>query len=75
MILKQKEDTEGGTEPTSCKPEARNVENLRSLIRRLELYETTRTINQREEEANFVIALKKWLDGDDLAIDEWLSTL
>jgi len=53
----------------------RNIESLRNLIHRLELYERSQYISQKEEEENFVVALRKWLDGDDCAIDDWLGTL
>jgi hypothetical protein len=39
------------------------------------MYEKTRVTRQGKEDEFFVITLRKWLDGDDHAIDEWLSTL
>jgi uncharacterized coiled-coil DUF342 family protein len=63
----------GGTEPNGFGSESRNLESLRDLIQRLEMYEQTRVTKQGKEEEHFVLALRKWLDGDDHAIDEWLS--
>ncbi len=74
LILKEKPDN-GGTEPKTVNVGTRNVESLRNLILRLELYERSQYISQKEEEENFVVALRKWLDGDDCAIDDWLGTL
>ena len=65
----------GGTGPNGFGPESRNLESLRGLIQRLEMYEETRITRQGSEEECFVLALRKWLDGDDRAIDEWLSIL
>lgn len=65
----------GGTKPNGFGPESRNLESLRGLIQRLEMYEETRITRQGSEEECFVLALRKWLDGDDHAIDEWLSIL
>lgn len=74
LILEEKPD-DGGTEPKTIEVGTRNLESLRNLIHRLELYERSQYISQKEEEENFVVALKKWLDGDDYAIDDWLRTL
>lgn len=74
LILEEKPDN-GGTETKTISVGTRNLESLRNLIRRLELYERSQYISQKEEEENFVVALRKWLDGDDYAIDDWLGTL
>jgi hypothetical protein len=65
----------GGTEPNGFEPESKNIESLRSLIERLEMYEETRVTRHGKVEDFFVLSLRRWLDGDDHAIDEWLSTL
>lgn len=65
----------GGTEPNGFGSESRNIESLRNLIRRLDMYERTRVVRQGKEEEHFVLILNRWLDGDDQAIDEWLRTL
>lgn len=65
----------GGTEPNGFGPESRNLESMRGLVQRLEMYERTRVTRQGREEEHFVLALNKWLDGDDHAIDEWLSII
>lgn len=65
----------GGTEPNGFGPESRNIESLRNLIRRLDMYERTRVVKQRKEEEPFILALHRWLDGDDQAIEDWLTTL
>lgn len=74
LILEEKPDN-GGTETKTINVGTRNLESLRNLIHRLELYERSQYISQKEEEEYFVVALRKWLDGDDYAIDDWLGTL
>jgi hypothetical protein len=39
------------------------------------MYERTRVVKQGREEEHFILALHRWLDGDDQAIDDWLTTL
>ena len=73
--MKEKFDKDSVTEARSPAPQSRNIESVRNLIRKLELYERSQYISQKEEERNFVVALKRWLDGDDYAIDDWLATL
>jgi hypothetical protein len=74
IVIKEVGDF-GGTEPNGFGSESRNLESLRGLIQRLEMYEKTRVTKQGKEEEYFVLSLRRWLDGDDYAIDEWLSTL